>query len=61
MKVLNGKQLKRFILEKVPTVTWILIVMMVYFSVSNANFLTLDNAANLCRQGAILLILCLGV
>ena len=61
MKANNGKQLRQFILEKVPTVTWILIVMMIYFSASNSNFLTFANAANLCRQGAILLILCLGV
>ena len=58
---MKGNQFKRFILEKIPTVTWILIVMMFYFSMSSSNFLTLANAANLCRQGAILLILCLGV
>jgi ribose/xylose/arabinose/galactoside ABC-type transport system permease subunit len=35
--------------------------MVIYFSVSSSNFLTLGNAINLSRQGAILLTLCLGV
>ncbi len=61
MKLKNSKLLLRPILEKIPTVFWILIVMVVYFSVSSTNFMTLDNAINLSRQGAILLILSLGV
>jgi len=61
MKFTNRKKIFRLILEKIPTVFWILLLMVIYFSVSSSNFLTLGNAINLSRQGAILLTLCLGV
>ena len=61
MKFTNRKKILRLVLEKIPTVFWILLLMVIYFSVSSSNFLTLGNAINLSRQGAILLTLCLGV
>ena len=61
MQPKSKNRLVYFFLEKIPTVFWILLFMIVYFSVSNTNFLTIDNAINLCRQGAVLMILCLGV
>lgn len=46
---------------KVPTAFWVLIFMIIFFSLSEPNFLTIGNAINLSRQGAILIILCMGV
>lgn len=40
---------------------WVLVLMMVYFSFTGPNFLTLSNGLNLAKQGATLLILCMGV
>ena len=33
----------------------------IYFSITGPTFLTMENALNLSRQGAILMILCMGV
>ncbi len=51
----------RRVLEDVPSITWILLGMLIVFSIAVPNFGTLDNAANLVRQGAVLLIVSTGM
>lgn len=48
-------------LLRIPTVIWVLLVMLVFFTITGPTFLTMENALNLSRQGAILMILCMGV
>ncbi len=48
-------------LEAVPSITWILAGMLIAFSIAVPNFGTLDNAFNLVRQGAVLLIVATGM
>jgi ribose transport system permease protein len=59
-KIKKKKSLKNTLLS-VPPVVWVLLLMLVFFSITGGNFLSLDNALNLCKQGAALLILCMGV
>ena len=61
MRTKTKNRLFLFLLEKTPTVSWILLIMIICFSLSSSNFLTINNAMNLCRQGAVLMILCFGV
>jgi ribose transport system permease protein len=48
-------------LTNLPPVIFVLLIMLVFFSLSGPTFLSLDNALNLSRQGALLIILCMGV
>jgi len=61
MQLTRGRVALKSILTSVPTVTWILAAMVLFFARTEPTFLTLSNAANLLRQGAVLLILCMGV
>nr|MBC7243731.1 ABC transporter permease [Chloroflexota bacterium] len=56
----NLDSLKIF-LSKVPTVAWVLLGLVVFFARATPAFFTVDNAVNLLSQGAILMILCMGV
>jgi ribose transport system permease protein len=49
------------ILRNVPTSAWILLLMIIFFARATPMFLTLSNVANILSQGAILIILCMGV
>jgi ribose transport system permease protein len=60
MPTKKNKSLKAFLL-KLPPVIWVLVIMLVFFSLTSTTFLSIDNALNLSRQGAILMILCMGV
>lgn len=48
-------------LRVVPNITWILLGLLIVFSLSEPNFGTIDNAFNLIRQGAVLSIVGLGM
>ncbi len=48
-------------LLRIQPVVWVLIVMLVFFSILAPSFLSIENALSLARQGAILVILCMGV
>ncbi len=48
-------------LFQVQPVVWVLVIMLLFFSIIAPSFLTLENALSLARQGAILVILCMGV
>lgn len=56
---------KKFSLKKtlvgIQPVNWVLIVIIIFFSVASPHFLTIENGLNLSRQGALLMILCMGV
>lgn len=58
-------RLKDFSIKKalvgVQPVNWVLIVLLVFFTVVTPTFLTVQNALSLARQGAVLMILCMGV
>ena len=58
--VKSTKSLKTALLN-VPPVVWVLLLMLLFFSITGNNFLSIDNALNLAKQGAALLILCMGV
>lgn len=48
-------------LEAIPSITWILLGLVVVFSIVAPHFGTIDNAANLIRQGAVLTIVSAGM
>lgn len=48
-------------LRLVPNISWILLGLLIVFSLSEPNFGTLDNAFNLIRQGAVLSIVSMGM
>ncbi len=48
-------------LQQAPPVIWVLFAMILLFTISEPTFLTLSNLVNMLRQGAILIILCMGV
>jgi len=48
-------------LLKIQPVNLVFIVLMIFFSFAAPNFLSLENALSLARQGALLMILCMGV
>ena len=56
---------KRFSLIKIllgfQPVSWVLIILVCFFSIVSPSFLSIENALNLSRQGAVLMILCMGV
>jgi len=56
----NTKSLKAALL-KIQPVNLVFIVMLILFSFSAPNFLSMENALSLARQGALLMILCMGV
>ena len=56
----NIRTLKAAML-KIQPVNLVFIVMMILFSIAAPNFLSIENALNLARQGALLMILCMGV
>ena len=56
----NTRSLKAALL-KIQPVNFVFIVMMILFSIAAPNFLSMENALNLARQGALLMILCMGV
>jgi ribose transport system permease protein len=55
----NLKFLRWF--EAVPSITWILLGLIIIFSIIAPNFGTIDNAFNLIRQGAVLIIVAMGM
>lgn len=61
--MMTPKKQSNFItrLKNTPPVIFVLLIMLVYFSINGPTFLTLGNALNLSRQGALLIILCMGV
>lgn len=52
--------LKAFLVGIQP-VNWVLIVLIIFFSLASPTFLSIENALSLSRQGALLMILCMGV
>lgn len=48
-------------IQEVPSITWILLGLLVLFSIIAPHFATLDNVFNLIRQGAVLVILAMGM
>jgi ribose transport system permease protein len=48
-------------LEGIPSITWILLGLLIIFSIISHNFATLDNVFNLIRQGAVLTIVALAM
>ena len=48
-------------MEQVPSITWILLGLLVVFSIFAPHFATIDNLFNLIRQGAVLVILAMGM
>lgn len=48
-------------IRMVPSITWILLGLLVLFSIIATNFFTLDNAFNIIRQGAVLVIVSMGM
>jgi ribose transport system permease protein len=48
-------------IRMVPSITWILLGLLVLFSIIANNFFTLDNAFNIIRQGAVLVIVSMGM
>ena len=48
-------------LLRLPPVILVLVFMLVYFAITGPTFFTIENALSLSRQGAILIILCMGV
>ena len=56
----NKKSMKSKLLHVQPVV-WVLLIMLVFFSLTGPNFLSIKNALNLAKQGAALIILCMGV
>jgi ribose transport system permease protein len=48
-------------IEQVPSIAWILLGLLVLFSIIAPHFATLDNVFNLIRQGAVLVILAMGM
>jgi ribose/xylose/arabinose/galactoside ABC-type transport system permease subunit len=56
----NTRSLKAVLLSIQP-VNLVFVVMLVYFSIATPNFLSMENALSLARQGALLMILCMGV
>jgi ribose transport system permease protein len=61
MEINKKKQSLKTVLLKLPPVIWVLVIMLIFFTLTGPTFLTMDNALNLSRQGAILMILCMGV
>ena len=57
---LNARSLKASLL-KIQPVNIVFIVMLIFFSIAAPNFLSMENALSLARQGALLMILCMGV
>ncbi len=49
------------VLLKIQPVNLVLIALLVFFSIATPNFLSMENALSLARQGALLMILCMGV
>ena len=56
----NTRSLKASLL-KIQPVNIVFIVMLIFFSIAAPNFLSMENALSLARQGALLMILCMGV
>ncbi len=56
----NNRSLKATLL-KIQPVNLVFIVMLILFSLAAPNFLSMENALSLARQGALLMILCMGV
>ena len=56
----NTRSLKASLL-KIQPVNIVFIVMMIFFSIAAPNFMSIENALSLARQGALLMILCMGV
>lgn len=56
----NTRSLKAALL-KIQPVTLVFVVMLIFFSIAAPNFLSMENALSLARQGALLMILCMGV
>ncbi len=48
-------------IKMVPSIAWILLGLLVLFSIIATNFFTLDNAFNIIRQGAVLVIVSMGM
>jgi ribose transport system permease protein len=48
-------------LEVIPSITWILIVLLITFTIISPNFGTVDNFFNIIRQGAVLIIVSMGM
>jgi ribose transport system permease protein len=48
-------------IRMVPSIAWILLGLLVLFSIIATNFFTLDNAFNIIRQGAVLVIVSMGM
>jgi predicted ABC-type sugar transport system permease subunit len=57
---LNARSFKASLL-KIQPVNIVFIVMLIFFSIAAPNFLSMENALSLARQGALLMILCMGV
>ena len=55
----NLKFLRR--LEGIPSITWILLGLLIIFSIIAHNFASLNNVYNLIRQGAVLTIVALAM
>ncbi len=49
------------VLLKIQPVNWVLIILLCFFSIISPTFLSIENALSLSRQGAVLMILCMGV
>ena len=45
----------------IPSITWVLLVLVIVFSIVAPHFATLDNAFNLIRQGTVLMIVAAGM
>ena len=57
----NSNKKSRRLLEFIPSITWILLAMLLIFSIIAPHFGTVDNAFNLIRQGAVLTIVAIGM
>lgn len=60
LKRISDFNFKKLLIGIQP-VNWVLIALVILFTATSPNFLTIRNALSLSRQGAILLILCMGV
>lgn len=60
MRLNSSNKILRW-LRAVPSITWILLGLLVIFSIIAPHFGTVDNAFNLIRQGAVLIIVAMGM
>jgi ribose transport system permease protein len=61
MQKQSNKISLKTILVGIQPVNWVLIVLMIFFSIASPTFFSIENALSLSRQGALLMILCMGV